>query len=571
VNNKAQFMRPLFLLAVLSLFLLVPALITRAQKLTVSGNVYDKGTVKNTFTTPHGTIITILPDDIRPGDQITGTVIYEPEGRREKDFLKNKTELLKYSLSAEPRPAKNSPKTTAAESLKDVFILQPEARAEAMKDVFVLQNKPQATMHGGAEHARDIFITELSIPAAYAGENLHIILRDPLKKLVAESSSPILDNSIPAAGPFNYEGRNFVPDKTIYMAGEQAVIGYQSSSSAPKSGTMVYLNRNRQKELSAELLELKPLVISPRQIVVSIPENIYGDVELVFKTVKADFIASERIHVLQLEASCPKTNLRKGESTVLDVKVNGLKSCPAEYVRLSLDNRSTNAVKMGNSNREDLIIKTASSENVFTVQRPVTALQTGGFNIDIALNYPSSAYNFPVRHQSEALKANTDLVNSLIQDINFPEINANNTAHVPVMSVYYPRKGSLGNSPPAQRTWTVNNFRLEIDGLPCQGITKVDALKLETKTSKADIGFIVPVNESKAWLQWLEIKAPRNGTIQYSKDINGSYFTIEFKDARPLSVVTSPGGDLYFKIVTEKAIMNFSEGILSDLISDLDP
>ena len=110
---------------------------------------------------------------------------------------------------------------------------------------------------------------------------------------------------------------------------------------------------------------------------------------------------------------------------------------------------------------------------------------------------------------------------------------------------------------------------MNIDGLPCKGITKIDAFKLETKTAKADIGFIIPANEIKAWQSWLVNKSPKNGTIQYNMQKNGSYFTVELKDAKPLSVTTTPNGDLHLIVTSENALINFSEGILSDVISDI--
>lgn len=70
-----------FFSAVLSLFLLVPASITWAQTVSVTGNVYEKNTVKKSFKTPHGTITAILPDDIAAGDVISGTILAEPAGK----------------------------------------------------------------------------------------------------------------------------------------------------------------------------------------------------------------------------------------------------------------------------------------------------------------------------------------------------------------------------------------------------------------------------------------------------------------------------------------------------------
>lgn len=84
----------LLLSAVLSLFLLVPASITWAQ--TISS---QKGLTTVVFNVQQGNIKIYLPDDIRPGDIISGSVVAEPAGKNEKQTGTNLTALLNYSFS----------------------------------------------------------------------------------------------------------------------------------------------------------------------------------------------------------------------------------------------------------------------------------------------------------------------------------------------------------------------------------------------------------------------------------------------------------------------------------------
>ncbi len=79
--------------AVLSLFLLVPASITWAQ--TVSS---QKGLTTAVFKLQQGVIKIYLPDDIRPGDIISGRVIAEPVGKNAKQISNNLAELNSYSI-----------------------------------------------------------------------------------------------------------------------------------------------------------------------------------------------------------------------------------------------------------------------------------------------------------------------------------------------------------------------------------------------------------------------------------------------------------------------------------------
>lgn len=91
---KCTDMRMNRLLSVLFLFLLLPASITRAQ--TVSS---QKGLTTVEFNLPQGKVRVFLPDDIRPGENISGTIIVEPIGRNAKQIESNRKELLAHSLS----------------------------------------------------------------------------------------------------------------------------------------------------------------------------------------------------------------------------------------------------------------------------------------------------------------------------------------------------------------------------------------------------------------------------------------------------------------------------------------
>ena len=92
---KSTVMRkPLLFSAVLSLFLLVPASITRAQTITS-----QKGLTTAVFPTQYGNVKVLLPDDVRPGDMISGTVVAEPKGNNARQLEKNLAELIKYTVN----------------------------------------------------------------------------------------------------------------------------------------------------------------------------------------------------------------------------------------------------------------------------------------------------------------------------------------------------------------------------------------------------------------------------------------------------------------------------------------
>ncbi len=84
----------LFFSFVLFLFLLVPASIIWAQTITS-----EKGLTTAEFRLPQGVIKVFLPDDIRQGDVISGTVRVTAEGRNARQQEKNLEELLRSSVN----------------------------------------------------------------------------------------------------------------------------------------------------------------------------------------------------------------------------------------------------------------------------------------------------------------------------------------------------------------------------------------------------------------------------------------------------------------------------------------
>lgn len=83
----------IFLSAVLTLLLLVPASITWAQSISS-----QKGLTSVIFNLKEGTVKVYLPDDIRPGDQISGSIAAEAVGKNAKQQAANLAILRHYSI-----------------------------------------------------------------------------------------------------------------------------------------------------------------------------------------------------------------------------------------------------------------------------------------------------------------------------------------------------------------------------------------------------------------------------------------------------------------------------------------
>ena len=125
-------MRTIHLLTVLSLFLLVPASITWAQ--TISS---QKGLTTAIFNTAAGNIKVYLPDDIRPGDNISGSIVAEPTGKNAKQIEKNFADLKKYSVSFN---SEKFPVQSTEDPFKFLVHLDRQLR-EPMELLFVIGTK----------------------------------------------------------------------------------------------------------------------------------------------------------------------------------------------------------------------------------------------------------------------------------------------------------------------------------------------------------------------------------------------------------------------------------------------
>ncbi|MEO7924494.1 MAG: hypothetical protein ABIR30_12510 [Chitinophagaceae bacterium] len=396
-------MRKSHFFSVLSLFLLVPASITWAQTVSVTGNVYEKNTIKNSFTTPHGIIKTILPDDMATGDIITGTVLYEPAGNSPKKKKANLEQLTKY-----------------------VFSLENGTR--------VLGKLNEDTPMDRIDESPVSRRASLTIPSSNDPSSFRLYLKNAGDKMIGEAKLPLVDQVflIPGGAKSTATSATIQTDKKIYLSGENATISLPlvfgkvdfeysfisfASLSSPVPGRIA----------------LQSLAGSPRKIIVQIPATVSGPGIIALEDKSKLTLASQKIHVLKLEASCPKTNLLKGEKTTLNVVVQGLEQYPADYLRLSLDNTTAGFVQLGVSNHEELVLEPLSmnyskvkrdyrrqdkknskeaaqnnqekyQSNQFSLERSITALQSGGFVINVGLSYPSSVYNEPFRQQLDVLK-----------------------------------------------------------------------------------------------------------------------------------------------------------------------
>ena len=325
-------MRKYYILSVLSLFLLVPASITWAQTVTS-----QKGLTTIEFNLPHGTIRVYLPDDIRPGDIISGSFKVDPTGGNAKQQQRSMNELLKSKLKiGDPLDP-----SQVAESLLQRY--KPDFRGGVIKSENVELPYAVSLTDGNNK--------TISVP---------IKLRTaPLDNTTLSSTCSLPTHALTGSpmritGPFDGDLSN-----TKCMVGEQP---------------------------------LPVIAESPRSCTVAFPSNAKGEQTTTIKE-NGKEPCTGKISGVDIAVSTGKMNLLKGEKTYLDVTITGLQNLP-DTALLSLDNRTTGVIVMQPAN--NIVIPLAPdsvSSGIYRRRFDIQSIKTGIFTVNVNLDLPGIVYD----------------------------------------------------------------------------------------------------------------------------------------------------------------------------------
>lgn len=313
------------------LFLLVPASITWAQSTETV-----KGLVKTNLSTSQTKITVYLPDDIRPGDMISGTVMAEPKGQSTKSKERSLNEVKNFHLKIDdPSDSKQSPlRFISANANYQYTMSLPSFAVTNGTQIFLKGEGGQILeipLPGPGKNFREVKLSSFFIPS-------HVLTASPLNIL----------------GPFD---------------------GDFSNTSCMLDGKAVSI-----------------LAESPRQCIIEVPDAGTGIHELTVKENGA--MLQKKINTVELKASAGKLNLMKGESTYLDVLVSGLEGLNDTAV-LSVSNQTKNTVTMNGGNNQVFLILPSDSLETFSRHFEVQSLRKGSFaiHIDLDLPQPVALYN----------------------------------------------------------------------------------------------------------------------------------------------------------------------------------
>jgi hypothetical protein len=286
-----------------------------------------------TFDTTHGKIIVHLPDDMRAGDTISGTVVAEPRGGTEAERAGNLDALKGYAVEVGGQKV-----STPQGSFTWVV---PDTPVKLIRIIEVNSGKE---------------VANAPVTTQAAGE-----VKKPKKGFITSQGGDAI-----AAQPESADDTFQLPTR-----GQQ---GRAIEIFGPFDGD----TSNTTLRFDPATGVVRPLAESPRKIVFESPTNFTGTAEIVVKEGGVEKKGNYRN--LGVSLSAPKTNLTRGERTTLTVEVKGLEGIK-EDVPLQLDARGV--IEMDGGNFQNLRIRPQEIQpgGRYTTTRAITGRQAGGFNV----------------------------------------------------------------------------------------------------------------------------------------------------------------------------------------------
>jgi hypothetical protein len=306
------------------------------------------------FDTPAGQLTVNLPNDMRAGDTISGTVIAEPKGQTKEERAKNQTELNGLVIEIDRKPLRYSPPAI------DV------AEKGVMASFSISHTNEPRAMPTAASHPSPLPISLVNGAGKTLAETTvliqpHLVAEDFVGTEV-EYTAPLFNipplgqtgRPIVITGPFDGDSSN----TTLTASALRTAMQDLKKGTENVSGRFVLL---------AE---------SPRKAVFSSPDNVTGPIQITVNNGTKQTTGTYRN--VSVNLSAPKTNLLKGEKTELKVEVSGLQGIK-EPVPLTLESKGV--ITMEGGAYQPLVIKPAqvSADGRYSTNRGVTGVQAGGW------------------------------------------------------------------------------------------------------------------------------------------------------------------------------------------------
>lgn len=323
---------------------------------TTGGNANVKtngGLTTVTFDTNAGKIHVHLPDDMRAGDTISGTLVAEPKGDTPEKRAENAGSLQKGVV---------------------------KIGKDAVNQNCDLKADPPCSPK--------FFTTRTDEKAP----SLSVVLEGvPGFQVVGNPVIPLTEVNLEGAPSFNFrfsgainQGRDVF--RTIGQQGRPLEIfgpfdGNSSNTTlrfGPVGSTVPDFEKGTEN-VSGGFGLIKPLAESPRKMVFECPSNVTGPVTILVK--EGDGAPTTgTMRNLGVQLSAPKTNLMRGEKTTVTIEVRGLEGI-TEDVPLQLDSKGVITMEGGNFQNLRIKPQEITKDGRYTTTRGITGQQAGGFTV----------------------------------------------------------------------------------------------------------------------------------------------------------------------------------------------
>ncbi|HEX6182864.1 MAG TPA: hypothetical protein VFZ44_03060 [Pyrinomonadaceae bacterium] len=291
-----------------------------------------------------------LPDDMRAGDTISGTVVAEPKGQTEEERAGNLEALKGYVVEVGDQKV-STPQGSFT-------LVVPDAPVKFIRIIEADSGKELANTPVPAQAAATTKGANKGFVTAKGGDAM-TAQPEPSGDAFRLPTLGQQGRPIEIFGPFDGDASN-------------TTLRFNPIGSATQD------LEKRPETVVGGYGPLKPLAESPRKIVFESPTNFTGTAEVSVKEGGVETKGNYRN--LGVSLSAPKTNLIRGERTTLTVEVKGLEGI-RENVPLQLDSRGV--ITMDGGNFQNLSIKPQDIQpgGRYTTTRAITGQQAGGFNV----------------------------------------------------------------------------------------------------------------------------------------------------------------------------------------------
>jgi hypothetical protein len=334
-----------------------------------------------TFYLEPGKLAVNLPDDIRAGDTISGTVLAEPKGQVPEERAKNHSVLVGLAVEIDGKrvePFSGTPEKEREAVIQQTFWIYTATVSGRDNTVPIAV----ANRDGETLAQTSLMIGQMFDDIRKAAEGMTpsgaVITPDPKITQPTHPSGAIITPGPKTTNPpfsFPPVGQT---GRLIAISGP--FDGNSSNTTlnfGPARSTVQDFEKNTEN-VSGGFGLIRPLAESPRKLVFESPANVTGPVQLLLREGDAKTLAPFRNVGVSLSA--PKTNLRKGEQTVLKVEVNGLEGITKD-VPLQLESKGVILMDGGNFQNLRITPPEVNRDGKYFATRAITGQQAGAFTV----------------------------------------------------------------------------------------------------------------------------------------------------------------------------------------------